>query len=432
MFYDVFLIPATTEASVPVVSIFWNFDNNTKDLYNVYNGVASSISYSPLGITGYGAALSVPYSSSSRVTVSSPYINLRNRSFTVAEWVYPGTTMYANDYLIVALCPTATNYQCMQALIRYGRPFLSFYYADCLSSKNLSVSTWTHLAYVYDYASNTMTLYVNGYVDTSCAAPSPFQGAPTASLYIGGISVLSMYYSGLIDQLSIVTQAKSASEILDMATLVTYYPFDDQTSLDSGPNLINGTGMNTNFASGRINDAIVFNVTPSYVQINNLVLFGTKYWPFSFAFWIYAYSTQSGTLIHMWKPSAPTSFCMPIVGFAASGSIVVQTWNSTQILSLTGPVILPNTWVHIAQTYSRSDGIRLFVNGTIVASSNASSTNSSNSTPLNLALGYCINASLCSCVSGNIVPGQYYGLMDEFRFYSRRLNTTDVRALATP
>jgi hypothetical protein len=318
----------------------------------------------------------------------------------------------------------------MQVIIRNGKPLLTLWYDDCTSSNTLNVSTWTHLAYIYNYASNTMSLYVNGYLDTNCTAVSPFQGTPNASLYIGGISSLTMYYLGLIDQLSLVTRVKNASEILETATLVIYYSFDNQSLLDSGPNLINGTGINTDFAIGHVNKAIAFNTTPSYVQINNLVLFGQKYWPYSFAFWIYAYSAKNATLVHMWKPNAPTAFCMPILGFTASGLIVAQTWNLTQILTITGPIISANTWVHIAHTYSPSDGIRLFVNGTLMASSPVSSANPSASAPLTMALGHCVNTTICSCAPGGIVPGQYHGLMDEFQFYSRLLNASDVLALA--
>jgi hypothetical protein len=239
-----------------------------------------------------------------------------------------------------------------------------------------------------------------------------------------------MGYSGLIDQLSIVTRVKSASEILTTAALVIYYSFDNQSLLDSGPNWINGTGIDTSFAPGRVNEAIVFNMTRSYLQINNLVLFGTPYWPYSFAFWIYPYSTKNGTLIHVWNPSAATTYCMPMIGFSASGSIVAQIWNSTQILPIGGPVISPNTWSHIAHTYSPTDGIRLFVNGTLMASNSAKSTNPAASAPLNVALAYCVNTTLCSCASGSIVPGQYHGMMDEFQFYSRQLNTSEVLALA--
>ena len=165
------------------------------------------------------------------------------------------------------------------------------------------------------------------------------------------------------------------------------------------PNSINDTGINTDLALARANEVITFNTTPSHVQINNILLFGTKYWPYSFAFWIYAYWRKNATLIHMWKPSALMALYMPILGFTVSGLIAALTWKLTQILTITGPIISPNTRVHIAHTYSPSDGIRLFINGTLVASSHVSSTNPSTFAPLTMTLGYRINTTLCSCES---------------------------------
>ncbi len=134
----------------------------------------------------------------------------------------------------------------------------------------------------------------------------------------------------------------------------------------------------------------------------------------------------------MWEPSSPTTYCMPIIGFSASGSIVAQTWNSTQIVTIVGPVIASNTWTHIAHTYSPTGGIRLFVNGTLMVSSPAKSMNPAASAPLTIALGYCVNTTLCSCASGSVVPGQFHGMMDEFQFYSRQLNASEVLTLANP
>ncbi|UJR16849.1 hypothetical protein I4U23_003748 [Adineta vaga] len=424
----------TTVNSMPVISIFWSFDNTIRDLNNAYISNSSSITYSPLGITGYGAALSLTYLATSNVMVSTPYVNLQNRSFTIDLWANPASGMTVNDYPFTVICQTTSPYyRCMQALLRRGTPMLTFYYADCQSSNSVKNSTWTHLAFIYNYVSSTMSLYVNGYLDKSFSSiASPFQGTPNTTMIIGGAKVLNMFYEGLIDQLSIVTRVKSASEILNAATLVVYYPFINQNLLDSGPNFINGTGINTAFTNGRVDDAIVFNKTPSYIQIDNLILLGTKNWPYSFAFWIYAYSTQNGTLIHMYRSNSSTTNCLPILGFSASGSIVAQSWNGTQIRTMTGPVILSNTWVHIAHTYSSNGTVRLYVNGTVVASNGILSPNLAISPPVTITLGHCGNITLCSCPSGAIVSGQYYGLIDEFQLYSRTLNASEVYTLAYP
>ncbi|CAF3775087.1 unnamed protein product [Rotaria socialis] len=421
----------TTVTSSPVTSIFWAFDNNVNDLYNVYNGVPTSVTYYSPGINGYGTAAQFSDSISS-INIPSPYVNLQNRSYTFDCWVNPGTTMYSNDYLIFFVCPVQQNDKCMQVLIRYGKPMLTIWYGDCLSSNNITVNVWTHLAFVFDYHANQATLYVNGAVDTVCTSYPSFQGTPTATSWIGWSSTVNKYYSGLIDQLSLVTRVKTAREVLDAATLVLYYSFDNNVLYDSGPNFINGTGINVAFASGRVNQAAMLNTTPSYVTASNLVLFSLLNQPYSFSFWINAYSTTNATLVYAWKSTLNNKSCLPILGFTSLGSIVAQKRNSTTVVSIVGPVISPHTWVHIAHTYSPSDGIRLFINGTLVASSSWLESVASKASTINIAVGHCINATLCSCSSGVIIPGQYNGLIDEFRFYSRRLNTSDILALTNP
>ena len=53
---------------------------------------------------------------------------------------------------------------------------------------------------------------------------------------------VSSFWTGYIDQVSYVSQAKSAEEILSDATLVAYFPFDDPPDyhLDAGPNRMKG------------------------------------------------------------------------------------------------------------------------------------------------------------------------------------------------
>ena len=53
-----------------------------------------------------------------------------------------------------------------------------------------------------------------------------------------------------------------------------------------------------------------------------------------------------------------------------------------------------------------------------------------------LTLGNPLQAVLASaggtCNAQSIVPGPFLGSLDEFRVYSRELNTTDIFALANP
>jgi len=51
------------------------------------------------------------------------------------------------------------------------------------------------------------------------------------------------FWTGYIDEVQYVSQAKSAAELLSDATLVAYYSFDNASFYDSGPNRINGVSV---------------------------------------------------------------------------------------------------------------------------------------------------------------------------------------------
>ncbi|CAF1024422.1 unnamed protein product [Adineta steineri] len=423
----------TTGKSTIVTSIFWAFNSDYKDVYNVYNGATTNGATfsSSVGITGYGSALSVPRTSSAYVSVFSPTLSLVNQSFTVAAWIYPTSTMYANDFPILVQCVTGADEKCFQALLRYGVPVLTFYYDDCNGVANFTANKWAHVAFVYDLSAKQQRIYVNGYLDSAHNSSGPYTGLGTSGLFIGGTTQLNMYYDGLIDELSVDTRVKSASEILDIATLVLYYSFDSNTiTTDSGPNRINGTSVNaTSTSSGRVNSAISFQGNSSYFQANGLVLFGTSDLPYSFSLWINPGSVTNGILLFAWKNA---SWCLPVLGFTSAGHLYTTSKTSHNSTLLNSSLIIPtNVWTHVAHTYAPSTGIRLYINGTLSASSSAFNF-SSTSSPISIALANCVNTTLCSCSTVPITMTPYNGLIDEFRFYSRVLSATDVSSLANP
>ena len=69
--------------------IFWTFDSNFTDLYNVYNGVGvNSPTFVSPGYNGYGSALSLNAASSQLVRIPL-YNNMTYTSFTWEMWAYP-------------------------------------------------------------------------------------------------------------------------------------------------------------------------------------------------------------------------------------------------------------------------------------------------------------------------------------------------------
>jgi glucose/arabinose dehydrogenase len=87
---------------------------------------------------------------------------------------------------------------------------------NALGTAVVPASTWTHLATTYDGA--TLRLYVNGSQVASKAQTGSIP-ASTGALRIGGNSVWSEWFAGLIDEVRIYSRALTAGEIqTDMAT----------------------------------------------------------------------------------------------------------------------------------------------------------------------------------------------------------------------
>jgi hypothetical protein len=120
-------LSVATTTSLPIITAIWNFDGNTDDQYNIYNGIAVN---TPSYATGYtnltGTALKLNAAASQYVNISNPFLNLTYRSFTVEIWFYP-TTLVSSDYGLFGQCQTASMDLCLAYMIRNDRTYLGFY-----------------------------------------------------------------------------------------------------------------------------------------------------------------------------------------------------------------------------------------------------------------------------------------------------------------
>ena len=282
---------------------------------------------------------------------------------------------------------------------------------------------------MYDYSASTQYLYLNGVLEGSRSSNS-YQGM-NGSIIIGGINNGTMYYfTGRIDQVSLITEAKSADEILDDATLVCYFSFDSNPYADSGSLNLIGSGVNFTAAAGNgvINDAISFTVASSYYVVGGLYKLGVAGQPYSISIWIKPTSVSGGTIAHVSRCSySCTGFwCLAFIGFTSGGHIAIQSWQPN-LTSLTGPATPINAWTHVVQTYSPTNGMRLYVNGSLVNQSSTFTYAASGSSNY-IYLG---SFPWAVCVGANTISaGQYYGLLDEFRIYSREITATEVYTLS--
>ena len=221
----------------------------------------------------------------------------------------------------------------------------------------------------------------------------------------------------------------SPCEILEQATLSARFSFDGGSPLqDLGPNLVASLAQNYTLVSGRTLQAIAFRgISFSFFQASGLLSLGTPNQPFSLSLWVQP-QTLAGTLVHLSTSSSGTASCGSFLGFSSNGSLVAQVQTSTSYAAVLYSALPPMSFSHLVQTWSSTNGLRLYVNAVLVGSTLAS-TYVGTSTWINyLTVGDCLNGCVsCYAAAGNrISPGPFAGAIDDFRVYSREVTATDV------
>ncbi|CAF0949776.1 unnamed protein product [Adineta steineri] len=280
-------------------------------------------------------------------------------------------------------------------------------------------------------AVNSPTYVTPGMTGNGLRTPAgPYLGI-TGAINIGTFldsANITQPYNGYIDQVSLTMRVKSASEILTDATLTTWHSFDSIPLQDSGPLGLITTTNNVTLATGKVNQALSFNSTSPYYQIQSFVLLGISNHSYSIALWVKRTSTGGGTLVHLSTQTNGLGWCVSLLGFRSTGEIVATNWASSG-KEVVGPVLPINVWTHVASTFSTMNGLRFYINGIYSAGTGVMNYGAAQQAVI-LTLGNPIAGGSCNSMS--ITTGIYSGYLDEFRVYSRELSVADVYTIANP
>jgi hypothetical protein len=421
-----------TTATTSTLIASWTFEENANDVSG--NGNTGQIINGAAFTTGYiGQAILFQSALSQYVNIA--YINLYSISFTVEVWIYLYSLAPSGDLDIFGECDVLNPPdRCLHYIVRNNLLYLAFFADDIQGTTSLTTYTWYHVAFVYDYSLNIKSIYLNGIIDgTSIASINAYLGV-SGNVTIGSTAVntATSYWNGLIDQLTINNRAKTSCEILNDATLVAYFPFDGSSS-DAGPNGLIGTytvqaNNGITWITGQVNQAINLDASNSYFQSCGFWALGQNQ-AYSIAMWIKP-SFQAGTLFHLSTAATGSGgWCLPMIGFSSNGSLVVQTWSGSSAIVVFGPIPPINSWTHIVQTWSSTNGLSLYINGGLYGSTSISVFGAGNF-PMCIMLG---SSGLgINCQTGQISMGSYSGAIDEFYVYSRELSALEVCPLAHP
>ncbi len=393
-------------------------------------GYHSPTYYTP-GINGYGSAL-VLNGTIGQCVIVTPYLNMNNISFTWELWIYP-KIQSINDSMFIDQCTqSGTVDQCLQILTRNNVMWFLFGNDDVVGSTNISSNKWYHIAFVYDSEANQKYIYINGILEATHNSTGPLQVSSTSLTFgcgmLNGSSPYRNFFTGYIDQVLYNSRVKNASEILDDATLVAYYSFVSTIPLiDSGPNYINGSwgGGSVSTASGVINQAINFPTNGSYFQITGLVLVGISNSSLSLSLWFKITSLNGGgTIAHLSSKTIGNGWCIGFIGLLANGKVQIQIHINTTVIAVVGPTIPIGIWNHVVHTFSSTNGMRLYVNGTLYGS--VATIYAASGVADTLTFGNPLLGTKCQSLFPN---QQFYGSIDEVRLYSRELTPNDISQL---
>ena len=287
------------------------------------------------------------------------------------------------------------------------------------ATSQLALNTWTHLALTSN--GEHLRLYVNG---TQVAS------VPQSTLYtaegptqIGGNLIHGERFKGLVDEIRIYNRTLSVTEVAaDKETgigwdsrnrLVAAYSFDEGSGAVAKDSVANHDGVLKNGAewtTGIYGAAAKFDglddliTVPAAAEMNLSKRFTIEAWvkPDTLTPWDAALTKEAG--------SYHTYELVPEGNHVAPKALVARTATEDNTINATSQLAL-NTWTHLALT-SNGEHLRLYVNGTQVASVPATSVYAAEGP---------------TQIGGNLVHDEYFdGSVDEVRVYNRTLSPDEI------
>ncbi len=148
--------------------------------------------------------------------------------------------------------------------------------------------------------------------------------------------------------------------------------------------------------------------------------------------WVQPKTLGEAPLVHLSATSNGQGWCIDMLGFLSDGKVVARCWQNSPVI-VNGSVLTPDTWVHVATTYSQSIGLQLYLNGTLIDQT-PSFFYSASSVTNYITLANSLTAQSSTACDSNMIAhvGTFEGFIDEFRVYSRALSANDIYALANP
>jgi hypothetical protein len=328
-------------------------------------------------------------------TASNAAFNLNGVSWTIECYLYLGD--YTGDARIWSVVSSATTMYAV--VVRSGTLYITAVGSTEVSMGSLTKGQWYHVAFVN--VSGTITCYINGtssgstssysFPNTDCsfyvaATPANYANSTTQG-YISSLRVLkgTALYTTTFTPPTAPLTAITNTQLLLNYTNAGIYDGKMANNLETVGNAQVATSP-VKYGSG----SMYFNGSTSYLRTGETSpqtgIFGTG--QFTVEGWIYPTSlSQGGTygfIVATLFPSAGWSINL----VDSTGVIRWDTFSET--VNSSAGAVAAGVWQHFAVTRDATNYLRIFVNGVLVSTPTAVTTNYSTSGWL--GIGYSQNA----------------------------------------
>jgi hypothetical protein len=199
----------TTLSNVPELVAAYSFEEGSGTIVSDSsgkgnNGTIQNATWSTAG--KYGKALSFNGTNALVTIPNSASLQLTN-AMTLEAWINPSAS--ASTWRDV-IYKGNDNYYLEASSNRGGLPAVGGTFGQVFGNAPIQPNTWTHLAVTYDKV--TLRLYINGVQVASAPYTTPI-ATSTNPLQLGGDSIFSQYFQGLIDEVRIYNLVRTPTQI---------------------------------------------------------------------------------------------------------------------------------------------------------------------------------------------------------------------------
>ncbi|MFC4011794.1 LamG-like jellyroll fold domain-containing protein [Nonomuraea purpurea] len=385
------------------------------------------------GKTGSGLNLANAYAQTSGPVTDT------SRNFTVTTWArLTGTTASATAVTQEGNRTGAFSLQYSKAdnrwaLVMAGTDADNATTVRALSEAAPRLNEWTHLAGVYDSAAGQISLYVNGKLESTVAATSPWNAAGPLTIGRGKINgAAADHWAGDLDEVRVYGRAMFADELADLvnsaATLVGHWTLDEESGLTAADSSGRGTpatlGGAASWTPGWLEGALALDGVNGYAQA------GAP-----------AVNTRAGFTVAAWTqldylPTRDTAAVAQLGSRAAGfqlgfdkeqsrwtlGMAAADSDTAALVRTRSDAIPTPLEWAHVAGVYDPLAGeLRIYVNGRLSTTTITDHVSAWNATgPLQLGRTKAAGA----------FTGYWPGIVDDVRTYDGVLSAEQIAQLA--